>query len=193
MNTNQYEDRVIDELGKSVDAIRELRNSRKLICKMALTIADSLKKGNKILLLGNGGSAGDAQHIAAELAGKFKLERRALPAIALTTNSSILTAIANDYSYDDVFVRQVEALANSGDIVIGISTSGNSANVISAVNKAKENGAITIGFSGKCGKLNEISDICLVINSSDTPHIQEAHITAGHILCGLIEEIMFGG
>jgi len=149
---------------------------------------ETLKRSNKILLCGNGGSASDAQHIAAELTGRYKSERRGLPGIALTTDTSALTAISNDYGYERVFDRQVEALANEGDLIIGISTSGNSANVISALKAAKELRCTTIGFSGKDGgKMNEVCDINLVVPSDNTPRIQEMHILFGHTLCQIID------
>ncbi len=149
---------------------------------------ETLKKGNKVLLCGNGGSAADAQHIAAELTGRYKTERRGLPGIALTTDTSALTAISNDYGYDRVFDRQVEALANEGDLLIGISTSGNSANIISALTLAKELGCATIGFSGRDGgAMNELCDVNLVVPSDDTPRIQEMHILIGHTICQIID------
>jgi D-sedoheptulose 7-phosphate isomerase len=134
----------------------------------------------------------DAQHIAGELAGKFYLDRDPLPAIALTTNTSSLTAIANDYGYDQVFARQLRGLVNKGDIVIGISTSGSSPNVTIAMEEAKRHGAIIIAFTGQGGKLKEIAEYVLSIPSTDTPRIQEAHITAGHIIAYLVEEALFG-
>ena len=150
---------------------------------------DSLNQGGKILIFGNGGSAADAQHIAAELVGRYKVERKGLAAIALTTDTSALTAIGNDYGYDHVFDRQVEALANKGDIVIGISTGGSSANVISALALAKEIDCKTIGFSGRSGgEMNELCDVNLVVPAEDTPCIQEMHIVIGHTLCHLIEQ-----
>jgi D-sedoheptulose 7-phosphate isomerase len=152
-------------------------------------MVSTLKNGNKILLCGNGGSAADAQHIAAELTGRYKTERRGLPGIALTTDTSALTAISNDYGYAKVFDRQVEALANKGDLLIGISTSGNSANIISALNTAKELGCTTIGFSGRDGgQMNEVCDINLVVPSNDTPRIQEMHILFGHTLCQIVDD-----
>ncbi len=148
-----------------------------------------LKRGNKVLLCGNGGSAADAQHIAAELTGRYKTERRGLPAIALTTDTSALTAISNDYGYAKVFDRQVEALANKGDLLIGISTSGNSGNIISALKCAKEMGCHTIGFSGRDGgAMNQVCDINLVVPSDDTPRIQEIHILLGHTLCQIVDD-----
>lgn len=157
--------------------------------KASLMAVKVLKRGNKILLCGNGGSAADAQHIAAELVGRYKTERRGLPAVAITTDTSALTAIANDYGYDRVFDRQTEALANKGDLLIGISTSGNSANIISALKLAKEMGCETLGFSGRDGgKMNEVCDVNLVVPSNDTPRIQEMHILFGHTICQIIDD-----
>ena len=149
---------------------------------------NSLKNGGKILLFGNGGSAADAQHIAAELVGRYKIERKGLAAIALTTDSSTLTCITNDYSYDYVFSRQVEALANNKDVVIGISTGGTSSNVIHGLKTAKDLGCKTIGFSGRGGgSFNNLCDINLVVPAKDTPRIQEMHIVIGHTVCHLID------
>lgn len=149
----------------------------------------TLLNGHKVLLCGNGGSAADAQHIAAELSGRYKSERRGLPGIALTTDTSALTAIANDYGYERIFDRQMEALANEGDLLIGISTSGNSANVISALNLAKELGCTTLGMSGRDGgAMNEACTLNLVVPSSDTPRIQEMHILIGHIICQAVDD-----
>jgi D-sedoheptulose 7-phosphate isomerase len=149
---------------------------------------DSLKNGNKILIFGNGGSAADAQHIAAELVGRYKTERKGLSAIALTTDTSAITSIANDYGYLHVFDRQVEALANDGDVVIGISTGGDSANVISALRLANDLGCKTIGFSGRDGgEFNTLCDVNLTAIAEDTPRIQEMHILIGHTICHLIE------
>jgi len=151
-------------------------------------IVSTLKAGNKILLFGNGGSAGDAQHIAAELTGRYKTERRGLPAIALTTDTSALTAIGNDFGYDRIFDRQVEAIGSEGDLLIGISTSGNSRNVLRALAYGKDNGMNTIGLSGKGGgDMRPLCDINLIIPSSDTARIQEMHILIGHILCGIVD------
>ena len=149
---------------------------------------DSLKQGGKILIFGNGGSAADAQHIAAELVGRYKLERKGLSAIALSTDTSSLTAIANDYGYEHVFDRQIEALANPEDVAVGISTSGNSSNVINALQLAKNIGCKSIGLSGKSGgNMNKLCDVNLVIPAKDTARIQEMHILLGHIICHLIE------
>ena len=151
-------------------------------------VVETLKNGNKVLLCGNGGSASDAQHIAAELVGRYKTERRGLPAIALNTDTSAMTAISNDYGYDRVFDRQVEALAREGDLLIGLSTSGNSLNIISAFAIAKLLGCRTIGLSGKeGGDMNRICHLNLVVPSDDTPRIQEMHILIGHILCQAVD------
>lgn len=152
-------------------------------------VSQTLLNGHKVLLCGNGGSAADAQHIAAELSGRYKTERKGLPGIALTTDTSALTAIANDYGYHRIFDRQVEALANEGDLLIGISTSGNSANVISALKLAKKMGCTTLGMSGRDGgAMNEVCALNLVVPSSDTPRIQEMHILIGHILCQAVDD-----
>ncbi len=157
--------------------------------KAAKLAVDTLKNGNKILLFGNGGSAADAQHIAAELTGRYKSERRGLAGIALTTDTSALTAIGNDYGYDRVFDRQVESLANNGDLLIGISTSGNSKNVINAFNIGRELGCNILGFSGKDGGvMNDLCDINLIVPSDNTPRIQEMHILFGHTICQLIDD-----
>lgn len=149
----------------------------------------ALKGGNKILIAGNGGSAADAQHFAAELVGRFLLERRGLPAIALTTDSSIMTSVGNDYDFDRIFSRQIEALGNSGDVFVGISTSGNSKNIIEAVKEAKIKGVKTIGLLGRDGgKLADMCDISIVIPYSKTARIQETHIMTIHLMCEVIEK-----
>jgi D-sedoheptulose 7-phosphate isomerase len=151
-------------------------------------LRDCLNSGNKILLMGNGGSAADCQHIAAEIVGRYKRERRGLPAIALTTDTSILTSVGNDYGFEYIFSRQVEALCAPNDIVIGLSTSGNSANVVAGIQAAKQAGAYTVGLTGASGgRLADLCDVTLAMPSSDTPRIQEAHILIGHILCELAE------
>ena len=150
---------------------------------------ESLKKGGKILIFGNGGSASDAQHIAAELVSRYKIERKGLGAIALTTDTSILTAIANDDGFDKVFSRQIEALAKPGDVAIGISTGGTSKNVINALKAANEKKCSTIGFSGKeGGEFNNLCDVNIVVPSKDTPRIQEMHIFIGHTICHLVDQ-----
>ena len=159
------------------------------IFEAANQIKNRLEVGGKLLLMGNGGSAGDAQHIAAELIGRFKKERKAMPALALTVDTSSLTALGNDYGFETIFERQVEALANKSDAIIGISTSGNSENVVRAINKANSIGAFTIGLLGNDGgKLKDAVNLPIVIPSNETARIQEVHITIGHIICEIIEE-----
>jgi D-sedoheptulose 7-phosphate isomerase len=153
----------------------------------------ALKKNQKILFFGNGGSASDAQHMAAEFVGRFLRERRALPSIALTTDTSILTAVSNDYGFNQVFSRQIEALGQKGDVAVGISTSGDSENVLRAIKTAKEKGLGTIGLSGQTGgKMKDQTDIFLAIPSTETSRIQEAHILIGHILCDLVDRSFSG-
>ena len=150
---------------------------------------DCLRSGNKILIFGNGGSAADAQHIAAEIVGRYKKERKGLSAIALTTDNSVLTSISNDYDYSYIFERQVEALGNKGDVLIGISTGGSSTNVINALKISKKLGCQSIGFSGKGGgEFNNLCDVNLEVIAQDTPRIQEMHILFGHVICHLIDQ-----
>jgi len=154
---------------------------------------DAFRHGNKLLLAGNGGSAADAQHIAAEIVSRFDFDRPGLPAIALTTDTSMLTAISNDYGYEALFRRQLEANGRQGDVFIGISTSGNSPNIVKALEKARELSIDTIGLTGATGgRMAVLCDTCILIPSTSTPRIQEAHITVGHIICGIIEETLFG-
>jgi len=161
------------------------------ISAAAEAIADAFKSGRKLLLFGNGGSAADAQHIAAEFMNRFLIERPPLPAIALSTDTSILTSIANDYSFDDIFSKQVKALGKKGDIALGITTSGSSANVLKALRAAKKLGMVTIALTGEAGKAATLADIALQIPSRSTPRIQEAHIVVGHILCDLTDTLLF--
>ena len=162
------------------------------IQKIIIASVDAFKADKKMLLCGNGGSASDAQHIAAELSGRFYTDRPPLYAEALHVNSSYMTAVANDYGYEATYARMIEAAGRKGDILIGISTSGNSPNVVMAMQKAKEIGMLTVGFTGENGgKMKEICDIMICVPSDDTPRIQEAHILIGHIICQLIEEKMF--
>lgn len=154
-------------------------------------ITTCLKNGNKVLICGNGGSAADSQHFAAELVGRFKLERKGLPAIALTTDSSVLTCMGNDYGYDSIFTRQVEALGNEGDVLIGFSTSGNSSNVIYAIEEGKKKGLTTIGFLGKDGgKLKEMVDYDFTFSYSETARVQEHHLMTYHLICEFVEKEM---
>ncbi len=152
-------------------------------------IIKALQTGNKILFFGNGGSAADSQHLAAEFVGRFQMERKALSAISLTTDTSVITSLANDYSFDCIFKRQIEALGNKGDIAFGISTSGNSKNVIEGIKKAKDQGLVTIALTGNDGGvLKKISDICLIVPSKSTARIQESHSVIGHTICELVEK-----
>ena len=163
-----------------------------LIAEMVSLLSDAFTRGNKLLVMGNGGSAADSQHFVAEIVGRFKMERRALPAVALSTDTSILTAVGNDYGFDAVFSRQVEALAAPGDVVVGISTSGNSPNVLKALNEAKARGCRTIGLLGRDGgSIRAVCDLALVVPSTDTPRIQEGHATIIHIVCDLVEKALF--
>jgi len=163
-----------------------------LIAETAEKVARALREGGKVLLFGNGGSAADAQHIAAEFVGRFLPDRRALPAIALTTDTSALTSVANDYGYNAIFSRQVEALGNARDIAIGISTSGNSPNVLEAMEAARAKKMLTVGFTGQDGgKMIDRADILFCIPSRMTPRIQETHITLGHVLCELVDRELF--
>ena len=182
---------IIASIEESAKTIRNLASISKNIDKIISVIIESIESGHKVVTFGNGGSAADAQHIAAEFIGRFKIERKSFPAIALTTDTSILTSIANDYSLSVIFSRQCESIVNKGDVVIGISTSGNSMNVIKGLKMAKKRGGITIGFLGsKGGKIKQVVDYALIVNSSSTPRIQEAHRTIYHIVCENVEKVL---
>lgn len=171
------------------EAILENEDLLDLVQEVGEVCVHSLKEGGKLLFLGNGGSAADAQHLAAELVGRYLRERRPLSAVALTTNSSCLTSVGNDYSYEEIFSRQIEAFGNKGDVAIGISTSGNSPNVVRALQAAKGKGMITVAMTGWTGgELKGLAEYCLCIPSTQTPRIQEGHILIGHVLCEIIEE-----
>ena len=178
------------ELNLHLETVNKvISDFEQIIEDVAEILVDTIKNGNKIILFGNGGSAADAQHIAAELSGRYKKERRGLPALALTTDTSALTAISNDYGFDYVFSRQVEAIVKPGDTLIGISTSGNSKNVINGLLKGKDLNCKLIGLSGNDGgELTNVADINIVIPSNSTARIQEMHILIGHIFCQIIEE-----
>lgn len=184
---------VIDEIEASIDVKRRtLEAQAPMIVAIAERVVETFRHGGKLLLCGNGGSAADAQHIAAEFVSRFRRERRGLPAIALTTDTSILTAIGNDYGYERVFARQVEALGRPGDVVIGISTSGISASVIAAMRAARDSGMTTIGFTGASGgTLVDHVDLCLCVPSHNTARIQEVHITVAHVVCEIVERALF--
>jgi D-sedoheptulose 7-phosphate isomerase len=183
-----FSNQIIQIFEHSIDTIKKSTSLTSDINNAINLITDSIKNGNKLIIFGNGGSAADAQHIAAELIGRFKLERKSLPAIALTTDSSILTSLGNDYSYDVIFSRQCESLVSKNDVVIGISTSGNSKNVELGMITAQKIGAKTIGLLGHDGGvIKSVSDISIIVNSDDTAHIQESHRVIYHIICDLVE------
>ncbi len=185
-------DVIRSEIEESISVHRELGSVIDAIGVAAEMLLAAYGKGRKMVIFGNGGSAADAQHIAGELVGRFKMERKALPALSLTVNTSVLSAIANDYSYDMVFARQVEAQCVEGDVAIGISTSGRSRNVIRAFETAKRMGVGTIGMTGLNGFPDGVADVQIKVPSSSTQRIQECHILIGHILSGLIEAGIFG-
>ncbi len=186
-------DKVIDELIEShIETIKRIKGFSDIIREVASLFINALRQGNKAIFFGNGGSAADAQHLSAELVGRFHKKRAPLPAVALNTNTSIITAVGNDFGFDNIFSYQTEAIENRGDIVIGISTSGNSNNVIKGILKAKEKNITTIGLLGKDGgKLKEYTDIAIVVPSNDTARVQEAHILVGHIICEIVENELF--
>jgi D-sedoheptulose 7-phosphate isomerase len=187
------EARIAADLQAHLASTQQLQQQAPLLAEVADHLIAAFRAGKKVLLCGNGGSAADAQHLAAEFVGKFYFDRPALPAEALTVNTSSLTAIGNDYSFDVVFSRQVEAFGAAGDVLIGITTSGNSRNVLEAFRVARQKGILTVGLTGASGgQLKEAADYCICIASTDTPRIQEQHILVGHILCELVEQALFG-
>ncbi|HEV7780165.1 MAG TPA: D-sedoheptulose 7-phosphate isomerase [Chitinophagaceae bacterium] len=182
-------------IGDSIDTKEKVLQDEQLletIEKVVSVITAAFKKGNRVYFCGNGGSAADAQHLAAEFSGRFYSERKALPAEALHCNTSYLTAVANDYGYDVVYSRMIDGIGQPGDVLIGLSTSGNSANIVKAFRVAREKGMATIAFTGSTGgEMKPLSDHLLNIPSNDTPRIQESHILIGHIICQLVEEMYF--
>ena len=191
--TTQLQGVISQRIEASIAVKQRLLGHTEICAEVAERLIRAFRSGNKLLLFGNGGSAADAQHIAAELVGRYYLDRPALPAQALTVDTSSLTAIGNDYAYDQIFSRQIEAFGRAGDVAIGISTSGNSRNVIEALRAAKRKGIVTVGMTGEIGgQLKAEVDYCICIPSRDTPRIQEAHILIGHILCELVEQALFG-
>jgi D-sedoheptulose 7-phosphate isomerase len=188
-------DKITNTIRASIDAKRALLENEKLISEIeavAKTCSEAFCQGNKVLFCGNGGSAADAQHLAAELSGRFYFDRPPLPSEALHVNTSYLTAVANDYGYEEVFSRMVKGSGQEGDVLIGLSTSGNSPNIVKAFETAHEKGMITVGLTGeKSGKMDALCDFLIKVPSTDTPRIQECHIMIGHILCHIIEEEMF--
>lgn len=194
-NTKLLHDLVLDRIQRSIEVKQALLLDavfRDLVAQAALQIVKSLRAGGKVLFFGNGGSAADAQHLAAEFTGRYLKERRALPALALHGNSSAVTAIGNDYGFDLVFARQMEALGKEGDVAVGISTSGNSRNVLRALEAAKSKGLYTVALTGASGgSMKNVADCTLCIPSEETPRIQECHILTGHIICEIAEEMLF--
>jgi len=182
---------ILDESIRVKDA--SIKNNLDLLIRTAERIAECMTSGHKLLIFGNGGSAADAQHLAAEFVNRFRIERPPLAAIALTTDTSILTSIGNDYHFDEVFSKQIIAVGRKDDIAVGISTSGNSGNVIKAMEAAKSADMFTIGLTGRGGKLAECSDTIFKVDSDVTARIQETHITMGHVLCDLVDRILFPG
>ena len=188
------EKRIIDGLKGSNQAKDDFcRLNRNEICRVVTAIIEAMLNGNKLIIFGNGGSAADAQHMAAEFVNRFLIDRPPLAAIALTTDTSIITSVGNDFSFDDIFVKQIVALGKSGDLALGISTSGNSPNVIKAIEQAREIGLKTVALTGgNGGKLAAMADYSLNVPTTFTPHIQETHLWVEHILCQLVDEEMFG-
>jgi len=186
------QDEIKSYIADSIKVKESVFNLSKEIETLVSWMLDTYKNKNKIIAMGNGGSASDAEHLVCEIVGRFKLERKSLPAVALTSNSSTVTAIANDYGYENLFSRQIEGYANKGDIVLGISTSGNSENVILGIKKAKELGCRTVCLLGKDGgKLKDLCDLAIIVKSYDTPKVQESHIMIIHIICQLFEARFF--
>lgn len=187
---------ISNQVKKSYEVKQEIYNNKELMGLIQEVCTNAIKvyrNANKTLIAGNGGSAADAQHIAGEFVSKFYFDRPGLASLALTTDTSIITAIGNDYGYEKLFSRQVQANGVKGDMFIGISTSGNSANVVEALKECKEKGIITVGLTGASGgKMAELCDYCIKVPSNETPRVQEAHILIGHIICAVVEEAIFG-
>ena len=188
---------ITKQLSDSIEVKKQILENSELLAQIeqvAVKTIEAYKNNKKTLIAGNGGSAADAQHIAGEFVSRFYFDRPGLASIALTTDTSILTAIGNDYGYERVFARQVEANGANGDVFIGISTSGNSQNIVEAIKSAKERGIFTVGLTGaKGGIMKEMCDICICVPSNETPRIQESHIVIGHIICAIVEKEMFEG
>lgn len=192
-NIKKYVEQQISEAQNIMSLMLADEELLEIVEKVALVCTTALKNGRKILLAGNGGSAADSQHIAGEFVSRFAFDRPGLPAVALTTDTSIITAIGNDYGYEKLFARQIQALGNSGDIFIAYSTSGRSPNIMLALEEAKSRGIICVGMTGnRKGGMEQLCDYTLEVPSSDTPKIQEGHLVLGHIICGLVENLIFG-
>ncbi len=190
----EHLDYIESYLNESIEVKKNLIADKKLLAllnKLANKVCDAYKTGNKVLLAGNGGSAADSQHIAAEFVSRFYFDRPGLPAIALSTDTSMLTAIGNDYGFDNLFSRQIQAQSKPGDIFIGISTSGNSKNIINAVETAKDLGVFPAVVCGNGGILADLADLAICVPSRSTPYIQECHICIGHIMCAIVEKVIF--
>jgi D-sedoheptulose 7-phosphate isomerase len=189
------QERFKDNIRSSIKVKEQILEDAEMIARLEKAvgiIVDALRKGNRIWFCGNGGSAADAQHLAAEFSGRFYIDRMALPAEALHCNTSYLTAVANDYSYEVIYSRLVEGICSKGDVLIGLSTSGNSGNIVKAFETAREKGIFTVGLTGSTGgKLKDLSDLLFNVPSADTPRIQESHIMLGHIICQYVEEMYF--
>ena len=194
-NTRRVRDLVRDRIQSSISVKQALLKDsafHDLVAQVAMQIVKSLRAGGKVLFFGNGGSAADAQHLAAEFTGRYLKERRALPALALHANTSALTAIGNDYGFDFVFARQLEAFGKEGDVAIGISTSGNSTNVVRAMEAAKAKSIYTVALVGASGgAMKKLADCALCMPSDETPRIQECHILTGHLICEIVEQMLF--
>lgn len=184
---------ILTVIEQHLDTINQLKAMTEKIAAVAKVCSTAIKAGNRIYLMGNGGSAADSQHIAAEFVGRFQIERQPLPALAFTTDTSLLTAVGNDYGFDEIFARQVRAFVEPGDVVIGSSTSGNSANILKAMACSTERGGVTVAFTGQGGgKLAACCDYCLAVPSPITARVQEAHILIGHIICQYVDEVLYG-
>ncbi len=186
---------IIENIAKTINVLAKLMADEAAlgeIEKIAQCCINAMRTGRKILLAGNGGSAADAQHIAGEFVSRFAYDRPGLPAFSLVTDSSVMTAIANDYGYEQLFSRQIQSVGNTGDVFIAISTSGRSLNILAALREARSKGLVTVGFTGESGgAMLELCDFCVKIPSDDTPKIQEGHIVVGHIVCGIVEQQIF--
>lgn len=192
-NVSKIENQINKYFSNVATNFAVLQTRTPVIIQIALAWIDCLTKGNKVIFCGNGGSAADSQHLAAELMGRYKIDRKPMPALSLTTDTSALTAIGNDYGYEHVFSRPLRGIGNQGDVLVGISTSGNSKNVINAFDVAKGKGIITVAFTGnKGGTMKQMADYALNVPSDETNHIQEMHIACGHLICGLVENYFFG-
>ena len=187
--------RIVEHMRESAEVLSKMMADERLIAAVngvAEACVAALRSGNKLLFMGNGGSAADSQHLAGEMVSRFAFDRPALPAFALTVDSSVMTAIGNDYGYEHLFARQVQGVARKGDVLFGFSTSGTSPNIINALEAAKKLGVVTVGMTGnRKARITQVVDHCVEIPSPSTPKIQEGHIIVGHIICGLIEESMF--